>query len=387
MVRDTWCSLNGVWEVDRLAANATSNFQNPEYALVPFPLESALSGVRNTTASGWAIYRREFELPPALVGEGALLLHFEAVDWRTEVTVNGKPAGQPHEGGYDAFHYDISSLVGSGASRNTLVVSVYDPETNYVQPVGKQNCGDLSSAFGVMYTCSTGIWGSVWLERTATDRRIVTDTLRMTPVVNTDTQTWELDIALNVAGSADSVTADMTVHFTALHPTNRQKVTTVIPVMADGTAAGTLTLGLNPGASTESSESPLAEAALWSPDSPALYNATVELVSTGESTPLDTFATYFGLRTIKIQLDDAGIPRPMLNGKFIFQVGTLDQGFVSLSRAVRCRRIDLFRDSLGSVLPQLGVVAVSGFSGQMGCTRPRQWKLWRSMLACTNALE
>ena len=155
--------------------------------------------------------------------------------------------------------------------------------------------------------------------------------------MDVDSHMWQLGVELNVTGLASNgvaaAWAGTAAHFTAFHPTNGQHVTAVIPVAADGTAVGTLTLGHTPRADGPD-EAASGAAALWSPDSPALYNATVKLVSAGQSTPLDSFSTYFGLRTIKIELDDAGIPRPMLNGKFVFQVGTLDQGFVSLDHFV-----------------------------------------------------
>ncbi len=338
MKRATWCSLNGVWELDRFSPASqqpSSHTSLPETILVPFPLESALSGVRNTTApvaQGHMWYRRQFELggayPLAPTRKvGALLLHFEAVTWETTVWVNGKQAGDSHQGGYDAFSYDISELI-RDSGPNTLLVGVRNPGAGHLQPSGKQRCDHLTHAFGVGYTCSSGIWAPVWLEQTVSKVRVETDSLSMVPLPpppNTPSgeEVWKLNVSMKVLKPATTV--DVAVTFTCTNPVSGKQVIATLRVQQGCSTdcwvstEGTFELG---------PASKLA-AALWSPDNPALWETTVDVhdSSNAAGETLDSFHTYFGLRSITIGRDRFGIPRPLLNGEFIVQVGTLDQGF------------------------------------------------------------
>jgi hypothetical protein len=348
MKRDGWCSLNGVWELDRFSAQPPATWSTPllETILVPFPLESALSGVRNTTAlaaQGHMWYRRQFELVPpastptsrdgALPPSPPLLLHFEAATWETTVWVNGKQLGPPHQGGYDAFSYDISSLVTWDSDPNTLVVGVRNPGAGHLQPSGKQRCDHLTHAFGVGYTCSSGIWAPVWLEQMDSNVYVETDSLSMVPIppppnAPSGDDSWRLNVTMKVLGAA---AVDVAVTFICTNPVSgEQLIATLQPVQH-----GCLTdCWVSTAGKFELGPASKLTAALWSPDSPKLWQATVNVSGAattggggGGAGTLDSFETYFGLRSVTIGRDKFGIPRPLLNGEFIVQVGTLDQGF------------------------------------------------------------
>src|SRR5262249_18574976 len=126
--------------------------------LVPFPVESALSGVMKRGDRLW--YRRTFTIPKGWAGR-RVLLHFGAVDWGAAVAVNGKKLGS-HQGGYDPFSFDVTDSLAKQGEQE-LIVGVYDPTDKGPQPRGKQ----VSRPGGIYYTPTTGIWQTVWLEPVA----------------------------------------------------------------------------------------------------------------------------------------------------------------------------------------------------------------------------
>jgi beta-galactosidase/beta-glucuronidase len=158
MSRSAWTNLNGHWDyaIREKGATQPANFDGK--ILVPFPVESKLSGVGKTVgASNELWYRRSFEVSPDM-RRSTLLLHFGAVDWESEVFINGQSAGV-HRGGYDPFSFDISTLLKPGKSQE-LMVRVWDPTDEGPQPRGKQ----VNKPRGIWYTPVTGIWQTVWLE-------------------------------------------------------------------------------------------------------------------------------------------------------------------------------------------------------------------------------
>jgi len=158
MRRDAWLSLNGLWDYAIAARGTTAPEAWEGRILVPFPVESSLSGVADTVGSERRLwYRRTFVLPAAWAGQ-RVLLHFEAADWETVVWVNGEEAGS-HRGGFDPFSFDITPyLLDSGPQE--VRVAVWDPTDSGTQPRGKQ----VREPGGIFYTSVTGIWGTVWLE-------------------------------------------------------------------------------------------------------------------------------------------------------------------------------------------------------------------------------
>jgi hypothetical protein len=287
MVRKDWMNLNGLWQY----AEAGAGEQPPTATdlkatiLVPFPIESALSGVMKQAERLW--YRRTFSLPPDWVGR-RVLLHFGAVDWEATVIVNGRKMGE-HRGGYDPFTFDITEALLANKQQE-IVVGVFDPTDAGQQPRGKQ----VRRPGGIMYTPTSGIWQTVWLEPVP---KVRIEDLIVTPDVDGKC----LRVKVLPAGDA----ADLTVEAVA---TDAGK-----PV---GKAAGRADAEIS---------IPIENAKLWSPDAPFLYDLKVELRRGADA--VDAVASYFGMRKVSLGKDEKGITRPMINGKFIMQVGPLDQGF------------------------------------------------------------
>jgi hypothetical protein len=287
MVRKDWQNLNGLWqwaeagEGDAVPSGKDLNGT----ILVPYPIESALSGVMKHTDRLW--YRRMFTVPKDWAGK-RLLLHFGAVDWEAAVYVNGKKVGQ-HRGGYDPFTFDITEMVKADGPQE-LIVGVFDPTDKGGQPRGKQ----VLSPGGIMYTPTTGIWQTVWIEPVA--KTCVGD-IMLTPDVDGKC----LRLTVNAAGDATGATVEAIA------------------------LSGTKDVGKVSGKVGEELRISLADVHLWSPDDPFLYGLKVELKVGGNT--VDAIESYFGMRKIGLAKDEKGILRPMLNGKFVFQVGPLDQGF------------------------------------------------------------
>ncbi|WP_394827918.1 AbfB domain-containing protein [Pendulispora albinea] len=284
LVRSDWQNLNGEWQFARASSGEAPPFGRDlsERVLVPYPIESALSGIARHEDRMW--YRRTFTVPSNWSGR-RVQLNFDAVDWQATVYVNGVQAGA-HEGGYDAFSFDITDRLRAG--ENELIVGVYDPTDAGGQPIGKQR----NAPNGIFYTASSGIWQTVWLEPTAAAHITRLD---MVPESNRQA----LRLTVRGAGSGAS---------------------TVEAVVRDGgaevaRARGTVDTELR---------IPIANAKSWSPERPFLYDVTVSLMD-GE-TPVDRVTSYFGMRTIALA-SVGGALRPVLNGRFVFQIGTLDQGY------------------------------------------------------------
>jgi beta-galactosidase/beta-glucuronidase len=160
MVRENWMNLNGLWEyalVPKTQGETKPNSFEGQI-LVPYPVESALSGVGKTAGKDTVLWYRKQVSLPAQLRKGNILLHFGAVDWLSEVYVNGKKAGT-HQGGYDPFSFDITPLLTNGKQQE-ITVKVWDPSSDGPQPRGKQ----IKNPHSIWYTPVTGIWQTVWLE-------------------------------------------------------------------------------------------------------------------------------------------------------------------------------------------------------------------------------
>ncbi len=285
LTRDAWQNLNGEWQF----AAAKSGDKPPvgkqlgEKILVPYPVESQLSGIERHEDRMW--YRRTFTVPKGWkVGDGKRLqLNFGAVDWQSEVYVNGKKVAD-HKGGYDKFSADITDALKPGRTQE-LIVGVYDPtdaQGGENPPVGKQRL-DPS---GIWYTPSSGIWQTVWMEPVAADHAA---DLKITPDVEAGKATVE------AKGVRDGVPVTATAY------DGKRRVAT-----ASGVTGAPLTLKID-------------KAHLWSPDDPFLYNLKVNVGK-------DSVGSYFGMRSISVEKVN-GTPRTLLNGKPVFMMATLDQGF------------------------------------------------------------
>lgn len=286
MVRKSWVNLNGLWQyaITDKAATQPSSFNGE--ILVPFAVESALSGVKKPvlpTQRLW--YKRDFDRPVTKDGE-RVLLHFGAVDWQTKVYVNGKEAGQ-HTGGYQNFSFDITPLLVNG--KNELVLDVYDPTDQGPNPHGKQ----VLAPKGIRYTATTGIWQTVWME---TVPAVAITGLVTTPEVDSGY------LSLTVQTSGDG---DYTIEATA-------------------SEAGKAVSSVK-GPANQPLKLPLRHAHLWSPEDPFLYDLSVKLVKS--NIVKDQVTSYFGMRKIEIKKDDQGQERIFLNNSYTYNLGVLDQGF------------------------------------------------------------
>ena len=282
LTRTKWQNLNGVWE---FSASDTRPSAFPERILVPYPVESALSGIQRHEDRMW--YRRTFTVPAGWDGQ-RLLLNFGAVDYKATVWVNGVRVGA-HAGGYDAWSLDITSALRRSGPQEVLV-GVEDPTDAGEQPVGKQR----NDPGGIFYTPSSGIWQTVWLE----------------PVRASHVD--RLDITPNLRNS----TLRVNVRTVAPGPGQQVRVQAY---------AGTRLVGSVLGAPNTNLAVPVPNPHLWSPADPYLYSLKVTLLSSGRA--VDQVGSYAGMRSIAVARGPDGKPRTVLNGRFLFQMGTLDQGF------------------------------------------------------------
>ncbi len=299
MVRKDWQNLNGLWDYAITAKAAAQPAQWDGQILVPFPIESALSGVmKRVYATNQLWYRRSFTIPRGWKGKN-VLLNFGAVDWETRVFVNGKEVGT-HRGGYDGFSFDITGAV-KPSGEQEIVVAVWDPTDAGPQPRGKQ----VSNPNGIWYTPTSGIWQTVWLE----------------PVSPAHLQS--LKITPNLDDSSVTVEA---------HGLRGEGITTFKVQVLDGRKVVQEAL-VEPRISTPtvpplispSAKLSMPNAKSWSPDSPFLYGLRVTLLENGKR--MDELESYFGMRKISLAKDEQGRLRMCLNNQPYFQLGPLDQGF------------------------------------------------------------
>lgn len=288
MEREDWKNLNGLWDyaiVER-GKHVPATFDGQ--ILVPFAAESALSGVGKTVgAEKELIYRRSFDIPSSWKGK-KVLLHFGAVDWKTDVWVNEVKVGS-HTGGFTPFSFDITEALQGG--KNTVMVRVWDPTDHGYQPRGKQ----VSRPEGIWYTPVTGIWQTVWLEPVS--ESYIQD-LRITPDI--DRSLLFVQAAVNEAPAKGQVEV---------------KVFDGQELVAQGKSL-----------SGECVQIEMPEKVkLWSPDSPFLYTLKVSLKQGGKVK--DEVASYAAIRKYSSRRDANGIVRLELNNRPLFQFGPLDQGW------------------------------------------------------------
>ncbi|GAA0552441.1 sugar-binding domain-containing protein [Chitinophaga japonensis] len=284
MVRSQWQNLNGLWQYAITPRDAAAPASYNGQILVPYPIESALSGVKKTVLPHQNLwYKRNIARPALKKGERALL-HLGAVDWQASVFLNGKPVGD-HTGGYQEFTCDITDALQAG--NNELTVKVYDPTDQGPNPHGKQ----VLSPKDIYYTPSTGIWQTVWME--VVPAAAVAD-IRLTPDIDKS--------VLNVTVKAPE---DCEIVLTA--------------------TAGGKTVSTAKGIPGANIQLPVKNAKLWSPADPFLYDLQVQLIK--NSKIIDEVKSYFGMRKVAIKKDANGFDRIFLNNHYTYNLGTLDQGF------------------------------------------------------------
>lgn len=295
MQRESWGNLNGPWQYAILPAQQETPDRWEGTILVPFPVESRLSGVQRFVGKENRLwYRRTFEKPP-LAADQRLLLHFGAVDWHAAVWVNGACVGE-HRGGYDPFTFDITDALTQGKEQ-TLVVGVWDPTDEGTQPRGKQRVNPS----GIWYTPVTGIWQTVWWEVVPAAHIA---RLKVTPDVDQN-RFWVL---VTVAGGGEGL------HAAAILRDGGEAIVRTEAAVAAGEGGWAALLVLD-----------VPRPRLWSPDSPFLYDLEVLLRRTDKD--LDRVKSYCALRKVSVCKDAGGIDRLALNDEILFHLGPLDQGW------------------------------------------------------------
>lgn len=290
LTRKSWLNLNGSWQYsilpkeggETLPASFGGNI------LVPFAVESALSGVGKTVGKDSVLWYQKTIDVPAIYRKGKVLLHFGAVDWDSEVYVNGKKAGS-HQGGYDPFSFDITALLKKGTKQD-IAVRVWDPSNDGPQPRGKQ----VKNPEGIWYTPVTGIWQTVWIENVPSTYIVST---RQTPDI--DKQTLNVEVKVENIQPGDEIT------ITAWDAQQQVATQTL-----KGETAAVLTIN-NP--------------KLWSPGNPFLYDLKISVIRKGKV--IDETGSYFAMRKSSVGKDKDGLQRMLLNNEFVFQYGPLDQGW------------------------------------------------------------
>jgi beta-galactosidase/beta-glucuronidase len=290
LVRKNWQNLNGLWQYAILpkAQQETIPASFEGTILVPYAVEAALSGVGKTVGKDSVLWYKRTVTVPAVKKDQQVLLHFGAVDWLCTVYVNGKKA-TTHQGGYDPFFIDITALLKKGTQQD-IAVSVWDPSDDGPQPRGKQ----VKRPNGIWYTPVTGIWQTVWLESVPKTYIIST---KQTPDIDQQSLSIETKVANAQPGDLVKVTA-----FDGTTKLTEQSV-----------AAG------------ENLKLTISNPKLWSPENPFLYNLTISLLRNGKA--VDEANSYFAMRKISMGKDNNGVQRMLLNNRFVFQYGPLDQGW------------------------------------------------------------
>ena len=285
--RSDWKNLNGLWNYTITNAGQASPTKTDGKILVPFAVESSLSGVmKSVGASKELWYNTSFEVPGSWKGKD-ILLNFGAVDWETEVWINDVKIGS-HTGGYTPFSFNITPYLKNFAQK--ITVKVWDPTDDGPQPRGKQ----VNNPNSIWYTPVSGIWQTVWLEPVS--KQHITS----------------LKTVSNIDKSFISITPDVTgASFGDVIE---------VSVLESGKIISTSKAAID-----ETLEIPVKDAKLWSPESPFLYQTNIKLFNKGKV--CDEVKSYFAMRKLSTGKDKDGIMRLQLNNKNYFQFGTLDQGW------------------------------------------------------------
>ena len=288
MVRDQWLNLNGQWDYAIVLKGNNPPEKFDGKILVPFAVESSLSGVQKRVGDDNELwYHRTFTVPANWKNK-KIVLNFGAVDWKADVWINDVKVGT-HQGGYTPFNFDITPFLTKEKTQK-LVVKVWDPTDNSFQPRGKQ----VNKPNSIWYTPVTGIWQTVWLE--PVDQAYIT---HLKTIPNIDGNNVSV-----LAATQGSLASDIIE----------------VKVLEKGKVIGT-----GKAAAGQEVLVSVPQAKLWSPESPFLYDMEVTILRNGVAG--DKLKSYFGMRKISTKRDENGIVRLQLNNKDYFQFGPLDQGW------------------------------------------------------------
>ena len=298
MVRQAWSNLNGLWNYAITSVEA-DDFTPEGQILVPFAVESSLSGVgRRITKENSLWYERTFVIPSKWKGKN-ILLHFGGVDWKSEVFVNGELVGE-HKGGYDPFTYDITPYI-KKSGKQTITVKVFDASDNSMQPRGKQCIVNT----GIWYTPVSGIWQTVWIEP-------VGDTYIADYYPISDLQKSQITVDVQTVGAQDGdmIKVQLLEGAVGYDPQKPSQTVLAEAITVEGKAV-----------------LPVVNVKTWSPDNPYLYGIRISVLRKGKV--LDTVEGYTAMRSIEAKKDSSPnrYKRMALNGECLFQYGPLDQGW------------------------------------------------------------
>lgn len=287
MKRGDWKNLNGLWEyaIRPVGEKEPTSFDGN--ILVPFAIESSLSGVQKSLGKDNELWYRRVISIPADWNNKTILLHFGAVDWKAEIFLNDIKIGT-HTGGYTPFCFDITPFLQQGDQK--LVVKVYDSTSDGYQPRGKQ----VTKPEGIWYTPVSGIWQTVWLE----------------PVNKKHIS------AIKAIPELDNKRVSITV--STENATTSDLIEVVVKDNGKVVSSAKSAVG-------QRLELSIPEPKLWTPESPFLYDMEVSLFEKGNL--VDKIKSYTAVRKISMKRDDNGIVRLQLNNKDYFQFGPLDQGW------------------------------------------------------------
>ena len=288
MEREDWMSLNGYWDYAICDSGMVCPDTYDGRILVPFCVESYLSGVEKpVTKDSELWYHRTFTIPEEWAGKH-IILNFGAVDWRADVWVNGNHLAC-HQGGFTSFSIDITDALCDSVQE--LVVRVWDPTDDGYQLRGKQSLEPHT----IYYTAVTGIWQTVWIEPVMQEHisRVTTfpdyDNAQVRLLANTEGDMTDCSLRVRVLYD-DEVVAT-----------------------AFGDAIDTLTIQMPE------------DFLSWTPDNPWLYDIQVELVR--DDDVLDEVKSYTAMRKFSCGKDKSGRKNLLLNDIPVFQFGPLDQGY------------------------------------------------------------
>lgn len=290
MERSEWQNLNGLWNYSIIDRGSSLPDVYDGKILVPFAVESSLSGVgKRVGVNKELIYQRNFKVSSAWKGKN-IILHFGAVDWKTDVWVNDVKVGS-HTGGYTPFSFNITQAL-NVKGPNELIVKVYDPTDKGYQPRGKQ----VDKPRGCFYTPVTGIWQTVWMEPVSSITHI--DNLRITPNIDANILSLQINQSDNLKGALVEV-----------------KVYDGQQLVAKGSSINNELIEINMPNNVK----------LWTPDTPFLYGLKITLKANGRV--IDEVKSYAAMRKFSTKRDSDGIVRLELNNQSLFQFGPLDQGW------------------------------------------------------------
>lgn len=290
MERADWQNLNGEWDYAIRPKGEVEPATFDGKILVPFAVESSLSGVQQMVGEANELwYKRTFQVPSAWKGK-EILLHFGAVDWQADVFVDDVLIGS-HVGGYTPFSLNVTPYLSAKSATHKLVVRVWDPSDKGYQPRGKQ----VSNPEGIWYTPVTGIWQTVWLEPVNASHITA-----IKAIPDVDKQVMHV----TVSTCSPSLASDI-VEVELLDKGQ-------VIASAKGVQGKELRLAVK-------------QPTLWEPSNPYLYDMKVRLTKNGRS--VDEVKSYTAFRKISTVRDAQGLMRMCLNDKPLFQYGPLDQGW------------------------------------------------------------